>query len=74
MAIIYARLINQYKFKYQTVFSARLDKQVDDNQVKDEKALFINLNINYNLTESDLDNIDNKSPLEQKIKAQEKKD
>ena len=27
MATIYARLINQYKFKYQTVFSARFDKQ-----------------------------------------------
>ena len=25
---IYARLINQYKFKYQTVFSTRFDKQI----------------------------------------------
>ena len=25
-SVIYARLINQYKFKYQTLFSARLDK------------------------------------------------
>ena len=25
-SVIYARLINQYKFKYQTVFSARLYK------------------------------------------------
>ena len=27
LAVIYARLINQYKFKYQTVFSARFHKQ-----------------------------------------------
>ena len=27
LSVIYARLINQYKFKYQTVFSARFDKQ-----------------------------------------------
>ena len=35
LAVIYARLINQYKFKYQTVFSARFDKQDEDNQVLD---------------------------------------
>ena len=29
--VIYARLINQYKFKYQTVFSARFDQQDEDN-------------------------------------------
>ena len=33
MAIIYARIINQYKLKYQTVFSARFDKQDEDNPV-----------------------------------------
>ena len=36
LAVIYARLINQYKFKYQTVFSARFGKQNEDNQVLDE--------------------------------------
>ena len=41
MAIIYARLINQYKFRYQTVFSARFDKQDEDNQLLDETELFI---------------------------------
>ena len=45
---IYARTINQYKFRYQTVFSARFDKQDDDNQVLDETELFNNLNINQN--------------------------
>ena len=50
LSVIYARLIDQYKFKYQTVFSARFDKQDEDNQVLDEIDIFINLNINHNLT------------------------
>ena len=29
---IYARLVNQYKFRYQTVFSAVFDKQNDDEK------------------------------------------
>ena len=73
LSIIYATLINQYKFKYQTVFSARFDKQDEDNQVVDETELFINLNINHTFTESDLDNIDVKSPVEHQIQQQEMK-
>ena len=64
LAMIYARLINQYKFKNQTVFSARFDKQDEDYQVLDETELFINLSINHNLTQSDLDIINIISPLE----------
>ena len=74
LSVIYARLINQYKFKYQTVFSARFDKQNEDNQVLDETELFINLIINHILTESDLDKIDITSPLERQIQQQEMKD
>ena len=74
IAIIYARLINQYKFKYQTVFSARFDKQNEDNQVLDETELFINLNINHNLTQTDLNNINVVSSLEHQIQQQEMKD
>ena len=73
-SVIYARLINQYKFKYRRVFSARFDEQDEDNQVLDETDLFINKNINHNLTESDLDKIDIKSPLERQIQQQEMKD
>ena len=36
LSIIYARLINQYKFRHQTVISARFDKQEEDNQVLDK--------------------------------------
>ena len=56
------------------VFPARFDKQDEDNQVLDETELFINLNINHNLTESDLDKIDVRSPLEHQIQQQEMKD
>ena len=74
LAVIYARLINQYKFKYQTIFSARFDKQDEDGQLLDEIELFVNLNMNYNITQSDIDNIDIKSPLEHQIQKQEMKD
>ena len=55
LSVIYPRLINQYKFKYQTVFSARFDKQDENDQVLDETELFINLNTNHNLTQTDID-------------------
>ena len=74
LSAIYARLINQYKFRYHTVFSARFDKQNEDNQVLDETELFINLNINHKLTQNDLDNINVVSSLEQQIQQQEMKD
>ena len=74
MSIIYARLINQYKFKYQCVFSARFDKQNEDVLLLDETELFINLNMNHNLTQSDIDNINITFPLEHQIQQQEMKD
>ena len=74
LSFIYATLINQYEFKYQTVFAARFDKQNEDNQVLDETELVININIDHNLTQSDFDKIDIKSPLEHQIQQQEMKD
>ena len=74
MANIYGRLINQFMFKYHTIFSARVDKQDEDNQVLDETYLFIDLNIIHKLTESGLDKIHVKSPLEHQIQQQEMKD
>ena len=74
LSVNYARNISQYNFKNQTVFSARFDKQDEDNRVLDETELFINLKINHNLTETDIDNIDLKSPLENQIQQQEMKD
>ena len=74
LAVIYARIINQYKVKYQTVFSGRFDKQNEDNQVLDETELFINLNNNHNLTQTNLDNINVVSSLEYHIQQQKMKD
>ena len=74
LSVIYARLINHYKFKYQTVFSARFDKQDENGQLLDETELFINLNMNYDITQRDIDNIDIRSPLEHQIQKQELKD
>ena len=74
MAIIYARLINQYKFKYQIVFSARFDKQDEDGLLLDEIEMYINLNMNHNLTQSDIDSINITFPLENQIQQQEMKD
>ena len=74
LSVIYGRLFNQYIFKYQTIFSARFDKENDDTEVKDETELFNNIKIDHNLTMSDLDNIAIKSPLEHQIQQQEMKD
>ena len=74
LCIIYARLINQYKFKYHTLFSASFYKINEEDQRNNEIELFINLNINHNLTESDIDSIDVRSQLEQQIQNQEKKE
>ena len=65
--------MNQYKVKYQTIFSARFDKQNEDNQVSDETKIFDNLNANNNLTDTDLDNIDTESPLKHQVQQQDMK-
>ena len=67
---VYARLTNQYKFKYRTVFSARFDKQNENKQLLDQTEIFFNLFINHILTETDIDNIDIKSQLEHQIQVQ----
>ena len=74
LSITYARLLNLYIFKYQTVFSARFDEQDEDNQVLNETELFNYLNIIHNLTQTDIDKIDVRSPLEHRIQQQEMKD
>ena len=71
MATIYARLQIEKKFKYQTLFSAKFDKQDIDGQMLDETELYINLNNIQILTEGDNTNIDNISPLEIEIQKQE---
>ena len=74
LSVIYARLINQYKFKYHTLFSASFYEINEEDQRNHEIDLYINLNINHNLTESDINNIDVKSQLEHQIQIQETKE
>ena len=74
MSIIFARLRNQYKFIYNTLFSASFYNINEKHQRNNELELFINLNINPDLTESDTDIIDVGSQLEHQIKIQETKE
>ena len=71
LSITYARLINQYKFKYQTLFQARFDKQDEHIQVLDE--LITTLNINHNFAEKDIKKFDIISSLEPQIQQKEMK-
>ena len=70
MSVIYARLTDRYIFKNRKVFPGKIDEQDEDNQVFDENALYIILNYNQNLTESNIDNIDIEPPLEHRIQNQ----
>ena len=54
MATIYARLIDQYSFKNQILFSASSHKINEEDQRNDETELFIILEINNLLRESDI--------------------
>ena len=67
---IYARLINQSKFKYHTLFSASFYRINEKDQRNNEIELYMNLKINHNSTESDIDNIDVRSQLEHQIQIQ----
>ena len=74
LSVIYARLINQYKYKYHTLLSASFYKINEEDQRNTEIELYINLNINHNSTESDIDNFDVRCQLEHQIQNQEKKE
>ena len=73
MAIVSARIMNQYKFKNHTFFPTRYDKRNEDNQMLDETEFFKYLNINHNLTEFDTNNFDIICPLEHQMQQQKTK-
>ena len=60
MSAIYARLIEQYKFKYQVVFSVIFDKET-----RDELEQYVSLEVNQSLTWNDIEKYD----LEEKTNA-----
>ena len=74
LSVIYARLINQYKFKYHTLFSASFYKIIEEDQRKNEIELYMNLKIINNLTKCDIDNIDVTLQLDHQIQIQETKE
>ena len=74
VSVNYAMLKNQPKFKYHTLFSASFYEINEEDQRSNKIQLFINLNINQNLTESDFNNIDVRSKLEHQIQKQEIKE
>ena len=42
---VFARIINQYRFIFQVVFSVRFEQPDEDDQAIDENELYINLNM-----------------------------
>ena len=74
LSVIYVRLINQFIFKYHTLFSASFYEINEEDQRKNEIELYMNLKINHNLTESDIENIDVRSQLEHQKQVQETKE
>ena len=73
MVTIYAKVINQYKFKYHILFSASFYKTDDQDHKSDEIEFFNKLNFNHNLTETDIIIIDVISQLEHQIQIQKTK-
>ena len=74
LSVIYARLINQYKYEYHTLFSASFYKINEEDQRYNEIEIYMNLKINHSLTESDIDNLDVRSQLELQIQIQDNKE
>ena len=56
MSHIYAKYINQYKFKYQLSFMLLFYKFEEDGDIRKEAEMSINLNMTNNLTQSEIDN------------------
>ena len=74
MSTKYAGLIKPKKIKNHTVFSAKLDKQYEDDEVLEGIEIYVNLKSNQKLKESHFDEIDVRSQLEQQTQNQQSKD
>ena len=58
MSHIYAKFINQYKFKYQLSFMVLFNNIKEDGDIRKEAEMSINLNMTKTLTQSEIDNVD----------------
>ena len=64
MAHIYAKYINQYKFKYQLSFMLIFNKFEEDGDIKKEVEMTITLKMANDLTQSEIENINIRWDLE----------
>ena len=74
MVDVYAKLLNQYKFKDQLTFLVILIKYGEDNEPISEVELPITLSITQNLKQSELDNINIRWNLEKRIQSVQMKE
>ena len=74
LSVVNARLKNQNRFIYHTSLSASFYIINEEDQIYNEIELYINLNINHNLTESDIDNIDVRAQLDHQFLVQENRE
>ena len=74
MAMIYARLIGQYKFKFQVVFSALFEKMNEFGYIENKTEMYISLKLNHVLTLSDFDNLTINSQVESQIENKQMKE
>ena len=71
---VYAKLVLQYKFKYQLTFLVIFYRFGEDNEILSEVELPITLTITHNLTQSELDTINIRWTLENRIQSVEMKE
>ena len=69
MSVVYARLINQYKFKYQVVFSIIFVKETQE-----ELEQYVSFEVNKNSTWSDIEKYDLETKTNALIENLEMKD
>ena len=74
MSHIYAKFINQYKFKYQLSFMVLFDKFEEDGDIRKEAEMSINLNMTNKLTQSEIDNVNVQWDLESRKQNLEMKE
>ena len=73
MCLIYAKLINQYKFQYQLTVLVLFNKYGEDDEITSKIELPITLSITHILTQSEIDTISVQSTLEDRIQSVEMK-
>ena len=74
MAHIYAKFINQYKFKYQLSFMLLFNKFEEDGDIGKEAEMVVNLSMVNNLTQSEIDNANIQWEVEARKQNLEMKD